>query len=744
MVSSKIKLQFWFLLFISPFALAQQSKANWQAVSEDQISNLIKETRNSQPLEYSLYSVDKNSFINELNKAPSRKSGLLSTVKITIPVAHFGMQEFQVYENSVFAPELQLNYPNIKSFTAQGIDDPSAIATITSSKIGVHIMVTSSNHKTTYVDPYTKNENFYISYSRESLPRSPFGFECHVEEAFNTVQSKTAIKNADDGLLRTYRLALVCTGEYADFHINDQGVSPSASDAVKKEAVLIAMNVSMARVNSVFERDVALRMELVPNNDDIIFLDAATDGLTNNNPFALLDQCQAICDAIIGDANYDIGHVFSTEGGGVAALNSPCNSGVKGLGVTGISPPINDPFNIDYVAHEMGHQYGANHPQNNNCNRSQASIEPGSASSIMGYAGICPPNIQNNSDDYFNGFSIIEMWTGINNNDCAATSLTNNEPPVVDAGPNYTIPHSTPFILRGNATDPNTGNELSYCWEQMDTTPANMPPQSNSSAGPLFRTLDPVNDSERFMPTFNTVLNNQLGTTWERLPGVARSMNFRLTVRDNVAGGGASDSDLTVVNTTSNGPFEVTSQTSGTAWGHQENYSVTWNVAESNIAPVNAPNVDILLSVDGGQNFDIILASGVTNDGEHVVISPSIDTNEARIMVRGTNHIFYDVNSTNFVIDGSILAIEPFNINNITVWPNPSKGNYTISFTTSSTSPILIKLIDLHGREITTNRFESNGSIFKQTVDYSSIANGLYFLDITQDTNSLIKQIIKN
>lgn len=744
MIFTRAKNICWSFLFVFAASYAQQTNTNWQEISETRTTTLVKKTRKTMPEFFTLFELEKNTFIDILATAPSRNSLETSNVIIKIPVGNKGTYNFRVYENSVLASELQTKYPSIKAFTGQGLEDPSAVATITSSNNGVHIMITSATHKTMYIDPYTRGENFYISYSRESLPPNPFGFECLIEETITKANlANSATRNADDGMLRTYRLALVCTGEYALFHLSDQGIPNNATDTEKKTAILGAMNTSMARVNGVFERDVALRMVLVPNNDEIIFLDPTTDGLTNNSPVTLINECQFICDTVIGDANYDIGHVFSTQGGGIASLNSPCSSGNKARGVTGIGTPMGDPYDIDYVAHEMGHQYGANHPQNNNCNRSNASIEPGSASSIMGYAGICPPNVQNNSDDYFNGFSIIEMWTGINNNDCAPKSNTNNEAPIVNAGPNYSIPHSTPFILKGNAADPNTANQLSYCWEQMDTTPAIMPPAASATAGPLFRTLDPVEAKDRYMPALTTVLNNQLGTTWERLPGVARNMNFRLTVRDNVAGGGASGSDLVQITTTSIGPFEVTSQGATTAWGHNIDQVITWEVAGSNAAPVNAPNVDILLSLDGGENFDVILASGVPNDGEHMVISPAIDTNQARLMVRGTDHVFYDINESNFVIDGT-LGTETVSLNGLTIWPNPSDGNYNISFTSENNSPVIISLYDVRGRKLAAENFESNGSIFNTSVNYSAIADGMYFMNIVQGNASLTKQVLKN
>ncbi|WCC45211.1 zinc-dependent metalloprotease family protein [Tenacibaculum finnmarkense] len=256
---------------------------------------------------------------------------------------------------------------------------------------------------------------------------------------------------------------MLVLGEYSQFHLNRQNIADSATDAVKKAVVLSAINTTMTRVNEVYERDLSVRMVLVNNNDKLIFLDAATDDLTDNDADALIDESQAKCDAIIGDANYDIGHTFSTGGGGLAQVRSVCVTGYKGSGITGSPQPINDPYDIDYVCHEIGHQFGGTHTQNNDCNKSSTSAEPGSGSTIMGYAGICSPNVQGNSDPYFHAVSIAQMWAHMQNSgSCAVQSSTNNDAPTANAGKNVSIPKGTPFVLEGIATDAQGLNSLTY------------------------------------------------------------------------------------------------------------------------------------------------------------------------------------------------------------------------------------------------------------------------------------------
>ncbi|WP_103072508.1 reprolysin-like metallopeptidase [Aquimarina sediminis] len=642
------------LLFVSISVNAQL----WNPISQAKAQNKPKEFRKTTPTQYQLFNLNTTELTSILKKTPSRALQKTSGVVMELPTQKGVLKRFRVLEASVLDKDLAKRFPNIKSFVGYGIDDPTSIARFSVSKVGLHAMITSGNHKTIYIDPYTKDKQDYICYSKTNLPANPDSFECLVEDNFKSnfsnQQFDNTTKNANDGKLRTFRLAIACTGEYSQFHLNNQGIPSGASDQIKKEAVLSAVNTTMTRVNGIFEKDLALTMVLVNNNTDIIFLNANTDNLSNNNAGALINESQTVCDNVIGSANYDIGHAFSTGGGGLAQLRSPCTSS-KARGITGSGNPIGDPYDVDYVAHEMGHQYGGNHTQNNSCQRSSASVEPGSASTIMGYAGICSPNVQNNSDAYFHAISIQEMWQNISqgNSRCGAQSNTNNAAPTANAGQDYTIPASTPFVLKGNGTDANSGNALTYCWEQMDAQHATMPPSANSTNGPAFRSLTPTSSPDRYMPALSTVIAGQTSSTWEVVPAVSRTMNFRLTVRDNASGGGSTASDnsrITVAGAA--GPFIVNAPNTNVSWASGSTQTVTWNVAGTTANGINAANVDILLSTDGGNTYPITIATAVPNDGSHSIIVPNVTGTQNRIMVRGSGHIFYDISNTNFSITG--------------------------------------------------------------------------------------------
>ena len=734
-------------LLLLSFGLQAQS-ALWTKVTPTEMQNRQKALRNAMPQDFSLFSLNTTALKNQLMRAPERFTGL-SNVIIDLPTNNGQIQRFRVYEASVMEPALQAQHPNIRSYVGQGIDDGSAIARFSVSSVGVHVMISSVNYSTVYIDPYTQDKNNYIVYNINKIPANMDAPACATVDT-EIVDMPTSNKNADDGILRTFRLALSSTGEYSQFHLNDQGIDPGATDAVKKAAVLSAMNVAMTRVNGVYERDIAVTMVIIADNTDIIFLDANTDPFTNNNGSAMLAQNQATCDAIIGTANYDIGHVFSTGGGGIAGLRVPCVTGQKARGVTGLPAPRGDIFFIDYVAHEMGHQFGANHTFNNSCGNNRnasTAVEPGSASSIMGYAGICPPNVQNNSDDYFTAISIQEIWNFIStgSGQCGAQTPTNNLPPTADAGPDYTLPKSTPFILKGIATDPD-GDVLSHCWEQMNPQVASMPPQNTSTVGPAFRSLDPMSTPDRYMPALATVLAGNTQSTWEVVPAVGRTMNFRYTVRDNVAGGAASASDNVLLTFDGgSGPFEITSQNTATTWTIGNTETITWDVANTDVAPVNSPNVDIWFSTDGGQTYPISVALNVPNNGSATVNVPNINTTAGRLMVISSNNIFYDLNDAPITVDGTV-GVEDFTFDNFSVYPNPSNGTFNLAFTPASNDKIEISLYDLRGRAINQYTFDdvSASSIFTKQLQYSYIESGMYFLVVKNGNKVTTKKIVKN
>ncbi|WP_139957052.1 thrombospondin type 3 repeat-containing protein [Flavicella sediminum] len=655
----KNQLLFLCLVFLTLASFAQKNNL-WSLEKSEDLVLFQKNSRNVFPSQEKIFRLDLSQLKSQLKTANKRNQKSLQKKKdltLFFPNKEGESIAYTVVETSVFSEELQEKYPTIKSFMGTSLDKKESIRFSVSS-IGFHGMMFNENGGSEFIDPYTKDGLTYTVYAKRDLPKQKAAIYCKTEDFILKSAAKTTARKSllNDGKLRTFRLALACTGEYAQFHLTDQGISTSATDAVKKEAVLSAMNASMTRVNGLFERDLALTMELVGTNDKLVFLNADTDGLTNNDPEKMLDEAQAICNTEIGFTNYDIGHVFCVGDTGVAELSSPCTT-KKAQGITGADAPKGDAFDIDFVAHEMGHQFGATHTFNNSCssNRTNSTaIEPGSGSTLMAYAGICAPNVQSNSDAYFHSISIEQMYANITNgnSDCGEETAIGNAAPTASAGANYVIPSQTPFLLQGEGAV--SAGTRSYSWEQVDAQVATMPPLATNSGGPMFRSFEPSNSSERYFPKIETLLTGALGSQWERLSSVSRLFNFNFIVRDNNSlGGQVAIDDMQLEVVADAGPFRVTSQTVAEVFNVGESKEITWDVAGTNASPVFASKVSIFLSIDGGYTYPIVLASGVDNDGSHTVVVPDAITAQGRIKVAADANVFFQINSADITIQSS-------------------------------------------------------------------------------------------
>ncbi|MBI4718854.1 MAG: hypothetical protein HY763_13695 [Planctomycetes bacterium] len=610
-------------------------------------------------------------------------------LELLLPMPDGTFQRFAVAESPVMAPHLAGRFPEIRTYIGQGLDDPSATLRCDWTPAGFHAQVLRPGGAV-YIDPYSQGDGTtYASYYRRDHVSAAQPFTC-LTEAGNVPlpPGGSSLFFSSGETLQTYRLACAATGEYTQFH---GGSVPSGL-----AAIVTAVN----RVNGVYEVEVAVRMELVANNNLIVYTNDLTDPYTNADGIAMLGQNQATLDAVIGNSNYDIGHVFSTGGGGVAGLGVICRTGNKARGVTGLSSPIGDPFYIDYVCHEMGHQFGANHSFNGvggSCGGNRnggTAYEPGSGATIMGYTGICGPfdNLQPFSDPMFVWVSYDEIRsyiTGGFGGSCDVPTATGNTAPFVEAGPNYVIPKATPFMLTAAGGDPD-GDPIVYAWEERDLGPAQPAAGAGSEdngTSPLFRTFDPVTEPSRVFPKLADLLDGT-PTIGEQLPTTDRLLKFRVTVRDNRAGGGGVGFDtmqLTV--TATSGPFEVTSPNTGVVWGGTK--TVTWNVAGTATAPVNAPLVDLLLSTDGGLTFPTVLAAATANDGSESVTFPAVVTSAARVKVAAVDNVFFDVSDTNFTLDpaGAFEPPQP------AIYPHDQLKNRYISFNpNNAASPVALRV----------------------------------------------------
>ncbi|GGF20818.1 reprolysin-like metallopeptidase [Hymenobacter cavernae] len=587
-----------------------------------------------------------------------------SSTIISLPLPDGSSGRFRVAESLVMDPALAARYPMIKTYVAEGIDDPNASARLDVSPAGFHAMIRSFNN-IVFIDPAAKgDDSHHLVFDRRAMDFASQQRTCYTTETSTAAALTPSSVLAPNGdILRTYRLAVSCTGEYA----RNKSVNTTAPTKAEALAGIVA---SINRVSGVYEQELAIRFVLIPTTDQVIYLDPATDPFTNLSNSATLTTNQTTIDNVIGTANYDIGHIFNTADGGIAGLGVVCRAGQKARGSTGLPNPTGDAFDIDYVAHEIGHQFGGNHTFNGNLgscaggNRSAANAyEPGSGTTIMAYAGICGANnTQSNSDPYFHSRSFDEITTYVRGNgNCSANTPTGNQAPVVNAGPSYNIPLNTPFTLTGSATDPD-GDRLTYSWEEFDLGPAGAPNAPSGNA-PIFRFFPPTPNPSRTFPSAvrpggqpGALLTN-VPVIGEILPSYARTMNFRFVARDNRVTGGAVDYATTTVSAIPNtGPFVVTAPNAAnltlTAGIPQQ---VTWDVANTTAAPISAAGVNILLSVDGGRTFSINLLSNTPNDGCEYVTIPPIYGNiaAARLKVEAEGNIFFDISDNDFAVQVS-------------------------------------------------------------------------------------------
>ncbi len=629
----------------------------------------------------SIWELDPIALNTYLLQAPLEEEISPSITQILLPLPDGRLEAFSLFNAPIMHEDLAAKYPEIQTYWGKSLKNPAISMRCDWTPKGFHAIIFHSTGEV-FIDPHSLEDNQYqVYYKKDFLAQKSDNLSSFVCETLEeeekpksdvTGDTKGPVndfeKSGADGFLRVYRVAVAATGEYTAYH-----------GGTKADA-LAAIVTTMNRVNSVFERELALRLELVANNDDIIYTNPTTDPYSypiDNTAGVVANQNQTNLDAVIGDANYDIGHVFSTENfGGVANVYATCRTGYKALGASGIPNPIGDPYDVNYICHEMGHQFGANHTFNSesfNCynQRSPGSAyEPGSGTTIMAYQGLCAPhNIGSGTDDYFHIVSLQSISNYTTNglgNGCPTYLPINNNAPTVDAGNDYVIPKETPFILTGSGNDVD-GDMLTYCWEQFDLGQGGPPDDPTVSSAPLFRSFPPTPDPIRYFPQLNDIINNQQ-TTGEILSSVGRNMTFRLTARDNgqTGIGGCYVSDEIDVTVSGNsGPFLVTMPNSNLAWEANSMQTILWDVANTDMPPVSCANVDILLSIDGGYTYPIDLAINVPNDGSHEVVIPFHLTNEARIRIQCHNNVFFDISNENFQIvppttSGSYLLATPY------------------------------------------------------------------------------------
>lgn len=651
----KKPLLFLFVIFCC-VKIHAQNDALWQRSTSNSTLSKRLNSSDSGRLYYKLNS----DFLKSKLAATTDKASKEITSEITVPNSNGVLERFKVWESSNFEPELQAKYPEIRAYEGSGIDDKAAKIHFSVSPLGVQTMILRVDKATEYIEENPENKTEYVLFTSNNTDNSSRLICKTTDLISNNSTAKTARETANNKVFKTMRLALSCTGEYTTYF------------GGTKTAALGGMNATLSRVNGVFNKDLAVKVVLIANNDAIIYTDAATDPYSNASTGAdgaWNQEVQTTLTNVIGNANYDLGHLFGASGGGGNAgcigcvCTNPTTNTPLGKGSAYTSPsdgkPQGDSFDIDFVAHEMGHQLGANHTFSYDAaERTNVNVEPGSGSTIMGYAGVTSDyDIQNASDDYFAYVSILQIQNTLAGKSCPVNSAIVNNPPTIDAGPDYTIPISTAFVLKGTGSDPE-GNTITYNWEENDnattTSGGNSIAYPTKPDGPLFRSVVPNSSTVRYMPAFSSVLQNKLTTTWESVSSIGRTLHFTLTGRDNAADGQAqTNTDDMIVSVASfAGPFAITSHVNDdVSWWQGLSETVTWSVNNTNTLQ-GSTAVNIKLSTDGGLTFPIILASNTPNDGSETITMPTSvpSSRNCRILIEPTGNIYYAINKKPFAI----------------------------------------------------------------------------------------------
>ena len=649
--------------------------------------------------QYRAYSLDLAGLRMALAAAPLRSAPASQPMVLTLPMPDGTSQRFAVWETPLLAPALAAQYPALHTYGGRGLDDPTALLSLTSSPSSFQAQIlTDRPTGAAYLEAAGKGDALhYLSYFAHDVTLPPGGVSGCGAGALPVVPQPAARRRGGpsapgDGAsnrispvgptLTVYRLIVTTTKEYTNsVH--------SVANGTDYTDVLANVTSLVNNVRTIQERDLAVTMTVVGTH----FYTTASDGGYNQaNDLQMIDQNRTNVETEFGAAAFDLGHLFSTAGTGLAytgVVGTTANGGTASTYKAGaVSGNANRTtpasyFSTSVIAHEMGHQFSANHTFNadaGSCSGTARTAttawEPGKGSTIMAYTdGGCGPDVSviARSDDYYHTGSIEQMRTYIENMPAVGTtSSSGNSPPTVVVPANRSIPQGTPFRLTATGTDATDGPTLKYNWEELDLGSATTfaTAQAANDNVPLFRSVLPVASGTRYFPSLSNLGGSPSSSTTpaERLPTVARTLNLRCTVRDyhavtgtvaaatssGIVGGLTLSRTVVLSVSAANAtPFAVTAPNSATTWAAGSTQSVTWNGVGTKTSAVNCQAVNVRLSTDGGATYPTLLAAGVPNaDGSGIanITLPNVATTTARVMIEAADNYFFDVSDVNFTI----------------------------------------------------------------------------------------------
>lgn len=613
--------------------------------------------------QYETYLLDAAAFESAkfmIPQASSLPALTASNAIVELPLANKQIVSFYIAETHVLSPESASEHPEIKNYDIRSVDG-GYNGRITYSPVGMNIMLLLPGERQ-YITPFSQTDALHhavYSVKDYEVPEN-LRVACGVEgDTVVHAAQRTTNVTLGDCTLRTYRLAVAATGEYTNW-------AGSQANAIAD------ITTTVANVSLIYELQLAIKFTLTTNNS-IVFTDSLTDPYpTVSFPnTTILNTNTTTLNNAVGSANYDLGFVVNYGWNGGLAYTPAICSGNKGGGAGGLNFSTLSTIMDNLMAHEIGHMFSAQHTMSTGTNAGPCSAnvnlptayEPGGGSSIMAYSGSVCSGLyyQSYPDGYFhfNSEQLILTYA-ISQSTCGTqTTISNNSPSISVPANTYTIPISTPFKLSASGTDVN-GNQLTYTFDQYDAAATYMTatPSATATSGPVFRSYPPSTTPGRTLPPLANILAGT-ANTWEVLPSVSRTLNFKVLTRDNASGGGCvAYENIAVTTNSAAGPFAVTSQNSATSYtaNGSDTMTVTWNVANTTAAPVSSPNVDILFSSDNGQTFPYTLASATPNNGSKTLLVPNINTTLGRIKVVSSNNIFFDINKAAITITSSCTA----------------------------------------------------------------------------------------
>ncbi|RXP46464.1 T9SS C-terminal target domain-containing protein [Lutibacter sp. HS1-25] len=594
------------------------------------------------------YKFDYSKLSTALTQAFKTKKDNTQTILVGFPDERGNIIDFLISERSIMDEEQQKKYPDIRSYFGYNIKNPSIKISFSLSPYKGLSGIMIHNGEFVVYEPYNNTESFKVLEKKniKSLDfnncLAPINLSNLKDQEYHKKQEGTTVK-------KKYTIAISTTSEYSNFHGNTFA------------SVNAAIVATLTNVNAIFENDLNISFQLASNNDSILFLDPDNDPYLDSEDYG--ESLQNILDSKIGDSNYSIGHLFQRGGisGNSNCIGCVCESGLKGKAYSSSNHPTGYFFDYNLVAHEIGHQFGANHTWSNNGNEGTGvQVEPGSGSTIMGYAGISnSANVELNNSPYFHGISISQIQEYSKKISCGEFINTTNTKPIVKDSPNIILPISTPFKLEGFALD-NDGDDLTYCWEQINDSNGRYifpDPQVTNSNAVLCRSYLPSKNNMRYIPNLDELRYGLNKTKWEKVPNVGRKANFRLTVRDNnVQGGFTNYDDVEVIFDKNYGPFEFSSFNNKSIFLiANSNQTVSWNVNKTNQLQ-GGKLLKLLLSVDGGLKYDYVIADNIPNNGSFQFKVPNnIIAKQCRFLLEANGGHFFAINKEDFSIGQEVI-----------------------------------------------------------------------------------------